>query len=104
MHVAKNFHDLAFKPALSGDGRREFLADDPSLELLPVFGVDGPAIVFCPFTFFRRVPITIVFFSQAALLPDNPLAIFASALPPNLHQGRSLFSSVDAEAGCDCLG
>src|SRR5215469_192436 len=71
----KNLGKFFRKGQLRGRGWFHFLADDPALDLFPIFGLDWPAFVFGPFAFHRGVPIAVVLFCEPAFLPGHPLGI-----------------------------
>lgn len=72
-----DLRDVAIEAATRGCRGREFSSHDPTLQLFPILRLDGPAAVLGPFTFYRGIPIALVFFPEAASLTLDPFRLFA---------------------------
>ena len=99
-----DLRDVAIEVAARGCRGRELSSHDPALQLFPILGLDRPAVVLGPFTFYRGRPITLVFFREAALLAFEPFRVFARTRTSDLHERRGFSAGIDSEAAGDGFG
>src|SRR6516164_7061562 len=86
--LTKYLRQLFGKRWLRGVGRFHLSPHNPALDLLPVLRLDGPALVLCPFPFFRGVPIAVVSPAEPPFLSGNPLGLHHHTRFCNQRQRR----------------